>query len=490
MAVNSFNRVLRRLGAAALARDGGGLTDGELLGHFVVHRDGAAFEALVRRHGPMVQGVCRRLLNCRHDAEDAFQATFLVLVRKAASVVPRELVGNWLYGVAYRTALEARATRQRRRSKETQAREGVMADARDVVEESANRELRQALDRELARLPDRYRAAIVLCDLEGRTRKEAAKLLGWPEGTVATRQTRARRLLARRLAGRGLTLTGGVLTVLASQARAGVSGPAVASVVQAATAVAAGQAVTAAFPPRVVALTEGVLKTMLLQRLKVVLGILVAVALMASAVGTWTRPALAQAQEPAVARSTQDRAGEKTSAEGQAALLLQLQAIPWHLFSSDPDKGTITVTDRPLATGGALDIRLTFPPGCLTLERLEVAGDAKITLNGKVARLKDLQDGMQLALQFTEKGTRITKICAFGPRRGYVLKGVNPDDRTIAVALSDDATPVVLAVKKGAYIYANGNERELDYLKEGMRLDLQMMLQKGRLVVHDIRASR
>jgi DNA-directed RNA polymerase specialized sigma24 family protein len=109
MATGSLGRVLDRLRRAALARDGGGRDDGELLDAFIARRDGAAFAALVRRHGPMVLGVCRRLLRHDADAEDAFQATFLVLVKKAASVVPRELVGHWLYGVAYRTALKARA---------------------------------------------------------------------------------------------------------------------------------------------------------------------------------------------------------------------------------------------------------------------------------------------------------------------------------------------------------------------------------------------
>src|SRR5215510_4089838 len=112
--------ILLPLRRAVLRRDGAGLSDGRLLGSFVERHDEAAFEALVRRHGPMVLGVCRRVLGCAHDAEDAFQATFLVLARKAASVSPRELVGNWLYGVAHRTALLARRTDARRREREVQ----------------------------------------------------------------------------------------------------------------------------------------------------------------------------------------------------------------------------------------------------------------------------------------------------------------------------------------------------------------------------------
>src|SRR5262245_37232167 len=115
--------VLRQLRKFALLQDGDGITDGELLEYFITQWDEAAFEVLLRRHGPMVLGVCRRVLDNPHDAEDAFQATFCVLVRKAASIVPREMVGNWLYGVAYRTAREAKAASVRRRSREKQVHE-------------------------------------------------------------------------------------------------------------------------------------------------------------------------------------------------------------------------------------------------------------------------------------------------------------------------------------------------------------------------------
>src|SRR5919206_746462 len=121
MAAGQLSGVVRQLRRAALLQDGGGMTDGQLLDRFLRRRDEAAFEALVRRHGPMVLGVCRRVLRHEADAEDAFQATFLVLVRRAAAVNPRARVGNWLYGVAYRTALKAKALNHRRRVKERQA---------------------------------------------------------------------------------------------------------------------------------------------------------------------------------------------------------------------------------------------------------------------------------------------------------------------------------------------------------------------------------
>src|SRR5438128_4518146 len=137
--------------------------DAELLARFVADRDGEAFALVVRRHGPMVHGVCRRVLRNHADADDAFQATFLVLARRAATIRPRPLLGNWLYGVAYRTALEARRAAAVRRLKERRA--AVMKT--DATADDRTDELREVLDRELAALPDVYRAAVVLCDLQG-----------------------------------------------------------------------------------------------------------------------------------------------------------------------------------------------------------------------------------------------------------------------------------------------------------------------------------
>jgi len=191
---------------------GDGLRDGELLGRYVDRRDEAALAALVNRHGPMVWGVCRRHLS-HHDAEDAFQATFIVLVRKASSIVQREAVGNWLYGVAHQTALQARRSAARRRAREVQVTE--MPDAEAPQERWAD--LQPLLDEELSRLPDHYRTVIVLSDLEGRTRKEVAAQLGCPEGTVASRLVRARSMLAKRLTQRGVALSGGALAVVMSQ---------------------------------------------------------------------------------------------------------------------------------------------------------------------------------------------------------------------------------------------------------------------------------
>jgi RNA polymerase sigma factor (sigma-70 family) len=251
-------------------------SDGQLLGRFVERRDEAAFAELVSRHGPMVWGVCRRLLGNHQDAEDAFQATFLVLVRKASSVVPRELVGNWLYGVAYQTALKARAVAGRRRTRERQVAE--MPEPQASEPELWN-DLQPILDRELNGLPAKYRVPVVLCDLEGKTHKEAARQLGCPTGTLSARVKRARALLAKRFARYGLAVSAGSLAaVLAQQAAPAAVPSAVAfSTIKAATLFAAGQG-TAAGAARApaVALTEGVLKAMLLAKLRGVMLLLLA----------------------------------------------------------------------------------------------------------------------------------------------------------------------------------------------------------------------
>src|SRR5438445_3916328 len=152
MATSRISGVIQHLRRAVLLQEGAGLSDGQLLEDFVRRRDEAALAVLVRRHGPMVWGVCRRVLRNLHDAEDAFQATFLVLVRKAASVVPRQMVANWLYGVAHQTALKARATTVKRRAREKQV--ATMPEPA-VERQDLWDDLRSLLDQELSRLPDK-----------------------------------------------------------------------------------------------------------------------------------------------------------------------------------------------------------------------------------------------------------------------------------------------------------------------------------------------
>jgi RNA polymerase sigma factor (sigma-70 family) len=241
----------------------------------------------------MVWGVCCRLLHNHQDAEDAFQATFLVLVRKAADV-PRQAVANWLYCVARQTAVRLRATAAKRGRREAQVvnmPEPTVAEARDA-------DWRAALDAELSRLPDRYRGVVVLCDLEGMTRKEAARQLGIPEGSVASRLARARVMLAKRLTRRGVVLSGASVAAALS---AGTAPPAlVASTIKTASLLAAGRA-AGIVSAKVAALTDGGVKAMLVTKIKCVLAgvLVVGLALGGAGVGDGlsTNP-VAVAQQP------------------------------------------------------------------------------------------------------------------------------------------------------------------------------------------------
>jgi RNA polymerase sigma-70 factor (ECF subfamily) len=279
-----MNRAIGQL-RDILLREGAGLTDGQLLECYLSRRVEAAFEALVRRHGPMVFGVCRRVLHHHQDSEDAFQATFLVLARKAASIVPPEMVGNWLYGVAYRTARNAKRAAARRRIHERQ----VIEMSEPVVsQEHGGPELRHLLDQELSGLPDKHRAPLLLCALEGKTEKEAARQLGWPQGTLSGRLSRAKAMLAKRLAQRGLVLSAGLTTgMLAQGAAATVVPPSLlVSTVKAAMPFAARQAAAAGLvSAEVAALTQGVLTAMFVSKLKVATAVLLAAAVLVSGSG-------------------------------------------------------------------------------------------------------------------------------------------------------------------------------------------------------------
>jgi RNA polymerase sigma factor (sigma-70 family) len=275
MPTNSMSEVIQCLRSALLS-DGADLTDGQLVECFVSRREPAALEALVRRYGPMVWGVCRRVLENHHDAEDAFQATFLVLVRKAASVVPRSNVGNWLYGVAHQTALKARACRAKRRMRERSVN-GMPEPA--VKGQDLWTDLQRLLDQEVSRLPDKYRTVIVLCELAGKTVKETARQLACPEGTVASRLARARTMLRRRLARHGLAVTGGTLAALSGKVvSASVPTSVLSATVKAVTSVATEQAVSSVISAEVDALAEGAIRAMLLNKIVKVTAVLMVLA--------------------------------------------------------------------------------------------------------------------------------------------------------------------------------------------------------------------
>jgi RNA polymerase sigma factor (sigma-70 family) len=331
----SGSELLGSLRRARLLRDDESVTDGHLLEAYIATRDEAAFEALVHRHSRMVLGVCRRVLGDPTDVEDAFQATFLVLVRKARSIVPRELVGNWLYGVAHRTATSAKIMKARQSAKE---RAGVKPASQG---DDPGPDLWPILDQELSLLPDKYRAPIVLCDLEGKTQKEAARLLGCPEGTVSTRLRTARGMLAKALTRHGVSISGAVLATLLPRVGASASVPVAmaSSTTKAATLLAAGKT-AGGISERVLVLTEGVLKTMLVSKLRVALAVLLVAALVGS-VGALVLDNPAGAAPPRAEEANKREIGESATGPG-GWVAFRAAPVP----KAKPDPGLIWVVNR------------------------------------------------------------------------------------------------------------------------------------------------
>jgi RNA polymerase sigma factor (sigma-70 family) len=310
---NPLLRYIRRL--AGRHGDGGG-TDGQLLDCFLGQRDEAAFETLLARHGPMVLGTCRRLLHDLNDVEDAFQATFLVLCRKAGSIGSRDSVGGWLHQVACRIALKVKADAARR-----PALAGPSLDrpAPEVCPELDWNDLRPVLDAELGRLPEKYRAPLVLHYLEGKTVTQVAHELGWSHGTASCRLARARERLRTRLTRRGLTVTMAALaTVLIQQAGAKTLPlPLVESTAKLAALSVLGQAVmSGGVVTRAAILARGALHAMLITKLKIAAGVLVACGALATGAGLLTHYALAEKQA-AEGQSTapQSQVAEQPKAE-------------------------------------------------------------------------------------------------------------------------------------------------------------------------------
>jgi RNA polymerase sigma factor (sigma-70 family) len=253
-------------------------SDGQLLECFLLEREPAAFTALMRRHGGMVLGVCRRIVRHAHDAEDVFQATFLVLARKAASISKRESVGSWLHGVALKLAKKFKTRQDRCRQRD---RLVAAPSAADPSLEAAWRELQTLLDAEVQRLPARYREPLLLCYLEGKTHEEVARQLGCPVGTVHSWLARGRDLLRDRLQRRGLPISGAVLAAVfaVNSSTAAVPTCLFERTLQAALLFATGTTSLGAAPAAVVALAQSGMKSMNFVRLAIMLSLTVALGL-------------------------------------------------------------------------------------------------------------------------------------------------------------------------------------------------------------------
>lgn len=418
--------------------------DGPLLDAFLAG-DQTAFAVLVRRYAELVFATCRRILRHHQDAEDAFQATFLVLARRAADVWPREAIGAWLFGVAHRVALKARAVRTRRT-----ARQQPLEDVAGAEQPAPDFDLAEAVHRVVFRLPEVYRAAVVACDLEGLSRKEAAERLGWSEGTLSGRLARARELLAGRFRRAGLTLpAGGLGAVFAVSERAS------ATSVQLTIDLATGTAGTASAP--VAALTEGVVRSMALFKLKAMTAAVFAAlaigvgALAASggADGTDGQPAQKQKRGPGSnpfapkaepsAKQPERPKGPRTELARQELEVL-LQEIEYAAVSGNLDKEAVDRLRRRLQAADRL-----LDPNDLALERDRSA---------KSLTDADRLQGVWRVLSLTEDG----KITTTNPKDPWIIEFASRTlrmpyletaggwkQREYVFAVEEDATPRTIA---------------------------------------------
>jgi RNA polymerase sigma factor (sigma-70 family) len=383
-------RYLRRVFGTAASGD---VTDADLLRRFVTGRDEAAFELLLWRHGTMVLSVCRDVTHDEHTAEDAFQATFFALVRKAAAIRDGQSVGAWLYQVAYRVALRARSQVVRRAARERHDLDlPNRAATAELPDETVLRELRPLVHEEVQRLPPKYRLPIVLCYLEGLTYDEAARQLGWPKGTVAGRLSRARDLLRKRLSRRGVTLSVALaaLALSPAPASASVSAALVQTTLRAGLLIATGKAVAETMPPQVAALTQGVLQAMFWNKVKLTAAVVLAVGLVSGGVGLLASGQLS-AQPPAqetAAGAGQDRAaGEPKPDDAQPAQKGGTKAAGLKALAAARKQSIRNLEQIALAMHNYLDTFGSFPPPAI------YSKEGKPLLSWRVALLPYLDQG-------------------------------------------------------------------------------------------------
>jgi RNA polymerase sigma factor (sigma-70 family) len=451
----------------------GGPSDGQLLECFLTGREEAAFAALVRRHGPMVLGVCRRVLRHEQDAEDAFQATFLVLARKAGTLTRGELLGNWLYGVAYRTALKARTAAVRRRARETPL---IDLPQREASGADDWQELCPLLDRELTRLPDCYRAPVVLCELEGKSRKEAARLLGLAEGTLSSRLARARTLLARRLGRHRLTLAGPLagaagLCAVPLAGASGLCGPpagasgwslagAAGASVPASLVASTVRATAGAVSVPVIALTEGVLRAMLLTKCKIAATLILALLVAGLGAGSLGQRALADKPNPAPAK--EEKADKKDKPEVGPT-------VPGTVIAVDEGKHTITVG---VYEGGKKGVEKIFDLAKDVKVLLYDEGMAKGEL--KEGKLADVVEGNGAHLQLAVDKKTVLSITMHGGSLHGAVKTVDAVNNVITVTAKgkDGLGERKLKLSKDVKVWLTDGLKKGAATKEGKVTDL------------------
>jgi RNA polymerase sigma factor (sigma-70 family) len=431
--------VIHRLYAAQAASH---LTDRELVERYVASHDEPAFAALVKRHGPMVLGVARRVLGRGHDVEDVFQATFLVLVRRIASIKRRQSVASWLHGVAQRIALRARTQEIARRRRERRA--GSMR-SNPSGNELCLEELCSVLDEELALLPEKYRAPLVHCYLQSQSHEQAARELGCPKITVTKRVSRARELLRRRLSRRGITLAAATLTTALAEIGSAAPLPAMLTLktIKAGALAAAGKSVAGCLSAGAVALAEEAAAGMLGIKGKLLVAALT-IGLAVGGIG-WAGSGMGQKAEPvAAAHADNDKARLDDLGDPLPEHALRRFGTGRFRHGNQIQSFAITKDGTMIATGGSGEIRLW---------------DAA---TGRLVRSMHT-DGLVLTLGFSSDGRRLVsgagvdfdkhrvgRLVIWDTTTGKALQTVRYEPAWVrSAALSPDGKTVVMACDDG-----------------------------------------
>jgi RNA polymerase sigma factor (sigma-70 family) len=432
MSDRSLDGVVHHIRGLVAARRAGAMSDQELLAAFARHHDEAAFAALLQRHGRMVLGVCRRALGHHQDAEDACQATFLILARKAGSIRKRESVASWLHGVAYRVAMNLRRRLARRRVQAAGLMDVAQADG---TAELTWREVQGVLDEELQRLPERLRVPLLLCYWEGKTRDEAAQELGWTAGTFRGRLDRGRHLLRARLTRRGVTLPAALLasTVLPKAASAALPAALAIATVKGAVLITAGRTLSPGIvSAQVAGLIQGVLRTMFLDKVRTLAAAAFVVAVLGGGTGFLAYQSRLAAAPPASDDAVQagdavraqvsrnEDTAQQARADDAATERLPVVAVAFspdgkRLVAATAD-GSITIWD--VASGKEV---ARLHAGAATVLRGTPAGGVAFTPDGKrlasagpdnVVRLWDVATGKEVS---RSEGGKAPRAVAFSP---------------------------------------------------------------------------
>jgi RNA polymerase sigma factor (sigma-70 family) len=454
--------------------------DCELLRRFAKERDGEAFAGLVRRHGPLVLGVCRRMLQREEDAEDVFQATFLVLARQASSIQKRKAIGSWLYGVARRLSLQAQADAARRESRERQV---AKVPWKESLPEIVWRDLRPVVDEEVAALPQAYRDAFILCHLQGLTNEEASRELACPLGTVLSRLSRARQILRDRLTQRGITLSTAVLSAALSENAVTAAVPAAyldqtmkAAVVFAAHNVATAGSVSA----YAATLAEGVLRSMYFSTLRCVAGIVLAVGIVSTAV--YSQQGSGKDLPEVSTRKAPETDKPTTSAPpdlaGKTAPTPRLDKTDDAAISSSvPPITRAQAAAEPLLTGVSPTFEKPFSDP--TKEQLRLANKVlQEEIEDEKDRLEALQKKLQRlrksGLSVPEGDPELTKLRQQSRLLQQQLKNLQSEVRVV----EEEVEPFKRALLKGAGQESPRSDAPMDSIKNNLPVDQPGTTQK------------